>query len=135
MTETNLVELRQYTRFGCQRYTLVDLFERAFVETQEAAGIQVFGRYIDLDDPDRFVWMRGFSDLETRGRALSDFYGGPAWAAHREAANATMIDSANVLLLRPSGRRSEEHTSELQSLMRISYAVSFLTKKNITITH
>src|SRR3546814_10714086 len=26
-------------------------------------------------------------------------------------------------------RRSEEHTSELQSLMRISYAVFFLTKK------
>src|SRR3546814_10881449 len=28
-----------------------------------------------------------------------------------------------------SGRRSEEHTSELQSLMRISYAVSCLKKK------
>src|SRR3546814_2257575 len=28
--------------------------------------------------------------------------------------------------------RSEEHTSELQSLMRISYAVFFLKKKNIT---
>src|SRR3546814_2415407 len=27
-------------------------------------------------------------------------------------------------------RRSEEHTSELQSLMRISYAVSCLKKKN-----
>src|SRR3546814_3973578 len=27
------------------------------------------------------------------------------------------------------GRRSEEHTSELQSLMRISYAVFFLKKK------
>src|SRR3546814_3745806 len=27
--------------------------------------------------------------------------------------------------------RSEEHTSELQSLMRISYAVFFLTTKNI----
>src|SRR3546814_10174605 len=27
-------------------------------------------------------------------------------------------------------KRSEEHTSELQSLMRISYAVFFLTKKN-----
>src|SRR3546814_1218264 len=27
------------------------------------------------------------------------------------------------------GKRSEEHTSELQSLMRISYAVFFLTKK------
>src|SRR3546814_3801122 len=29
--------------------------------------------------------------------------------------------------------RSEENTSELQSLMRITYAVFFLTKKNITI--
>src|SRR3546814_7267993 len=31
----------------------------------------------------------------------------------------------------PSGGRSEEHTSELQSLMRISYAVLCLKKKNI----
>src|SRR3546814_5019349 len=30
-------------------------------------------------------------------------------------------------------RRSEEHTSELQSLMRISYAVFCLKKKNITV--
>src|SRR3546814_7554691 len=30
------------------------------------------------------------------------------------------------------GNRSEEHTSELQSLMRISYAVFCLTKKKIT---
>src|SRR3546814_1252747 len=35
-----------------------------------------------------------------------------------------------------SGVRSEEHTSELQSLMRISYAVFCLKKKkNTTITH
>src|SRR3546814_1158723 len=31
---------------------------------------------------------------------------------------------------RDPGRRSEEHTSELQSLMRISYAVFCLKKKN-----
>src|SRR3546814_10456740 len=31
---------------------------------------------------------------------------------------------------RPVGMRSEEHTSELQSLMRISYAVFCLKKKN-----
>src|SRR3546814_8752388 len=33
-------------------------------------------------------------------------------------------------LLRVERRRSEEHTSELQSLMRISYAVFCLKKKN-----
>src|SRR3546814_5731911 len=32
-------------------------------------------------------------------------------------------------------RRSEEHTSELQSLMRISYAVFCLKKKKYTHTH
>src|SRR3546814_4125748 len=32
-------------------------------------------------------------------------------------------------------QRSEEHTSELQSLMRISYAVFCLKKKNKTKTH
>src|SRR3546814_8935227 len=34
--------------------------------------------------------------------------------------------------LRPSASRSEEHTSELQSLMRISYAVFCLKKKKTT---
>src|SRR3546814_15599341 len=32
----------------------------------------------------------------------------------------------------PAGFRSEEHKSELQSLMRISYAVFCMKKKNIT---
>src|SRR3546814_8709860 len=42
------------------------------------------------------------------------------------------LDPAKVRLCRPTGhgRRSEEHTSELQSLMRISYAV-FCLKKQI----
>src|SRR3546814_8381256 len=35
-----------------------------------------------------------------------------------------------VLQVDPSGLRSEEHTSELQSLMRISYAVFCLKKQN-----
>src|SRR3546814_4373145 len=34
-----------------------------------------------------------------------------------------------------AGIRSEEHTSELQSLMRISYAVFCLKKKNTTNIH
>src|SRR3546814_1985440 len=34
-----------------------------------------------------------------------------------------------VTMVPPSGPRSEEHTSELQSLMRISYAVFCLQKK------
>src|SRR3546814_3152614 len=36
-----------------------------------------------------------------------------------------------VLGIKPTEERSEEHTSELQSLMRISYAVFCLKKKKI----
>src|SRR3546814_5530472 len=38
-------------------------------------------------------------------------------------------------VLRPIGDRSEEHTSELQSLMRISYAVFCLKKKKQNLTN
>src|SRR3546814_2126744 len=38
-------------------------------------------------------------------------------------------------IARPAFMRSEEHTSELQSLMRISYAVFCLKKKNRKQTH
>src|SRR3546814_1736997 len=47
--------------------------------------------------------------------ALSDELGGIGLEHHRSSENS----------------RSEEHTSELQSLMRISYAVFCLKKKNI----
>src|SRR3546814_8523872 len=38
---------------------------------------------------------------------------------------------ARITFLRAQSMRSEEHTSELQSLMRISYAVFCLKKKKI----
>ncbi len=97
-----VVELRQYTLHPGKRDVLIDLFDREFVETQEAVGVKVIGQFRDLDHPDRFVWLRGFPDMTSRAKALTDFYGGTVWKAHREAANATMIDSDNVLLLRPA---------------------------------
>jgi len=96
-----IVELRQYTLHPGQRDVLIDLFDREFVESQEALGMKVIGQFRDLNNPNRFVWLRGFRDMPSRAQALKDFYGGPVWKAHREAANATMIDSGNVLLLHP----------------------------------
>src|SRR3546814_3060433 len=49
----------------------------------------------------------------------------------RRALGAVQADGAENHLVAASGR-SEEHTSELQSLMRISYAVFCLTKKTTT---
>src|SRR5882672_7456480 len=97
-----IVELRQYTLHPGKRDVLIDLFDREFVESQEALGMKVIGQFRDLDDPNRFVWLRGFRGMPSRAQVLKDFYGGPVWKAHREAASATMIDSDNVLLLHPA---------------------------------
>src|SRR3546814_2561356 len=58
------------------------------------------------------------------------------WAAYNFSCSARSIEIASTTLSASSRRgdesvmaRSEEHTSELQSLMRISYAVFCLKKK------
>src|SRR4051812_3912762 len=76
-----VLELRQYTLHPGRRDELVALFEREFVETQEAAGIRLLGSFHDLDAPDRFVWLRGFPDMAARADALGAFYGGPPGSA------------------------------------------------------
>ena len=97
-----IAELRQYALHPGKRDVLIELFDREFVESQEALGMKIIGQFRDLDNPNRFVWLRGFRGMPSRAQALKDFYSGPVWKAHREAANATMIDSDNVLLLHPA---------------------------------
>lgn len=98
-----LLELRQYALRPGRRDDLIDLFDAQFVESQEALGMLIYGQFRDLDDPDRFVWLRGYptDDPTERAEALAAFYGGPVWAAHSKAANATMVDSDDVFLLTP----------------------------------
>lgn len=100
---SGVVELRQYTLQPGRRDELIALFERELVQAQEACGMDVLGTFRDLDAPDRFVWLRGFPDLACRAHALARFYDGPAWRAHRDAANATLRDWHDVHLLRPLG--------------------------------
>jgi hypothetical protein len=100
-----IVELRQYTLHPGQREALITLFDREFVESQEELGMVILGQFRDLDNPDRFVWLRGFETMPGRAEALASFYSGPVWKANSAAANATMIDSDNVLLLRPASAR------------------------------
>jgi quinol monooxygenase YgiN len=98
-----IVDLRQYTLYPGTRDGFVELFDREFVETQEAAGMRVIGQFRDLGDPNRFVWLRGFPDMPSRQKALTDFYlHGAAWRTHSEVARSKMIDSTDALLLHPA---------------------------------
>src|SRR3546814_4437541 len=78
--------------------------------------------------PDR-LGMAGIAVADlTIGRVCDPAAGITAF--HRQHALQIIEDRLHA----PEAPRSEEHTSELQSLMRISYAVFCLKKKNYT-TH
>jgi hypothetical protein len=98
---SDVVELRRYVLHPGRRDALIDIFDAHFLEGQESTGMTVLGQFRDLDRPDVFVWLRGFADMRSRAESLAAFYGGPVWAAHRDAANATMAAWDDVRLLRP----------------------------------
>ena len=101
-THSPIVELRMYKLRKNRRDELIELFEREFIESREAVGIQVLGQFRNLDDPQSFVWLQGFNDMPARAQALHAFYTSPIWMENRKAANATILDSGNVLLLHPA---------------------------------
>src|SRR3546814_8721954 len=70
-----------------------------------------------LHDPNAVPeeWRTYFQKLPADGNSATD------------VSHSTIRD--HFVLLAKNQRRSEEHTSELQSLMRISYAVFCLNKK------
>jgi hypothetical protein len=98
----SIVELRQSTLHAGRRDETIALFEEHFIEGQEACGIRVVGQFRCAGDPDRFVWMRAFPDLDARLLALEEFYCGPVWREQRIAAGGA-VASSDVLLLRPAG--------------------------------
>jgi hypothetical protein len=58
-----VIELRQYTLKPGQRDTLIDLFDRHFVESQEAVGMTIIGQFREENE------RRG----EKQGYSLSPF--------------------------------------------------------------
>src|SRR3546814_8235309 len=64
--------------------------------------------------------------------ASIDHHGGNLGDAQPPGIRDTLVGMADAVLQGHAYQRSEEHTSELQSLMRISYAVFCLKKKKQT---
>src|SRR3546814_3066115 len=60
------------------------------------------------------------------------FVGNQAWHRHHSPSSGTHQPFRQSFKVRNTRLRSEEHTSELQSLMRTSYAVFCLKKKTKT---
>src|SRR3546814_8980123 len=95
------------------------------------------GRAVDFSDPAHRC-NRFFQSIDQEaGDAVNDQFrhGAPIERNYGGAAGHGFHDRQAERLLEIDEVRSEEHTSELQSLMRISYAVFCLKKKKQSTKH
>jgi quinol monooxygenase YgiN len=96
-----VIELRNYVLQPGRRDDFIRHFEEQFLESQRDTGMHVLGQFAIVDQPDRFLWIRGFADMAARRRGLDNFYDGAFWQARRAATNAMLVDHEDVHLLRP----------------------------------
>lgn len=96
-----VIELRNYLLNPNVRSEFADYFNAHLVKPQNALGGNVLGRFAVKGDDDKFFWIRGFADMQTRSAFLPEFYYGETWKKFGAAANEMMIDSDDVYLLKP----------------------------------
>jgi len=97
-----IVEVRSYRIKPGRRAEFVKLFETRAVPALRSHGMKVLGPLLDLENPNKFVWLRSFPSLEERDRMKADFYEGELWKNELEAIAMPMLDSYDVILCETS---------------------------------
>src|SRR5882672_476971 len=97
----SVVELRRYTIKPGERAHFSQCFENYFPEAFQQLGALVFGQFLERGNDSMFTWLRGYRDMDARATVCASMYYGPLWKEHRQTMNARLIDSDNVMLLRP----------------------------------
>lgn len=94
-------EFRRYTIKPGERQHFALDFDTFFPEAFEQQGAIVAGSFLERQKPNGFTWIRGFHTIDARAVLNAAFYYGPLWKEHRQAVNAFIDDSDNVMLMRP----------------------------------
>ena len=99
-----IVEVRTYKIKEGLRERFLDFFEHKAIPAQRAEGMRIVGPFVDLENPDVFIWLRAFPSLEERDRMKSAFYEGDEWTKNLESIAMPMLENYSVALTTmPSG--------------------------------
>ncbi len=93
-----IVEVRTYKIKPGRRDDFIQFFENRAVPALRAHGMDVLGPMVDLEEPDTFVWLRGFPSLEERDAMKNAFYEGELWKRELESIAMPMLESYDVVL-------------------------------------
>src|SRR5215831_15620081 len=97
-----IVEVRSYRIKPGRRAEFIQFFEARAIPALHSYGMTVLGPLLDLENPNKFVWLRSFPSLDERERMRNAFYEGPVWKDELEAIAMPMLESYDVILCETS---------------------------------
>ena len=97
-----IVEVRSYRIKPGRRAEFIKFFEERSVPALRSHGMKVLGPLLDLENPNKFVWLRSFPSLEARERMKDAFYEGDLWKNELEAIAMPRLESYDVILCETS---------------------------------
>jgi hypothetical protein len=97
-----IVEVRSYRIKPGHREEFIRFFETRCVPALREHGMKILGPLVDIENPNKFVFLRSFPSLEERDRMKEVFYEGPVWKNELEAIAMPLIDSYDVILCETS---------------------------------
>jgi len=97
-----IVEVRSYRIKPGQRAEFIKFFETLAVPALRAHGMKVLGPLLDLENPNKFVWLRSFPSLAERDQLKNAFYEGELWKNELESIAMPMLESYDVILCETS---------------------------------
>ena len=103
-TTIKVLEIRNYLLQTGMTDKFIRYFDSCFVNPMAELSGYTLGRFKIIDDKNRFVWLRGFGNMDERLNFLNAFYlKSETWKKYGPAANDMLINSDNCYLLKPLG--------------------------------
>jgi len=97
-----IVEVRSYRIKPGHRDAFIHFFETRAVPALRTHGMKILGPLLDLENPNKFVWLRSFPSLAERDRMKAAFYEGALWKNELEAIAMPLLESYDVILCETS---------------------------------
>ncbi len=98
-----IVEMRTYKLKPGVRASFLEIFRTKSVPAHDRIGMKILGPFLSIEDPDTFLFMRGFPDLASRDPMKAQFYEGEIWKSELENVLMPMIEKYEVLLVDDNG--------------------------------
>lgn len=100
-----IVEMRTYRTKPGMRARFLDIFREKSIPEHARLGMPILGPFPSVEDPDTFVFMRGFADEASRAATAARFYESRLWKEELESVLMPMLAAHDVVVVEdPDGR-------------------------------